>query len=160
MDGTQGKAIGPTHAALALAMLFAAFAVGFVAPWLAASLHAAPQTPPTSIILTPDPADWGPVVLPARDAAAEARLKGYAWSPAGWGFLVTQNGQSLDLASGLDWDNPDAWPNEVDAGFGWRSRDLTAVLGYSEPGFPLRIDQMNREEAAGRVGFSVTFHSH
>ena len=166
MDGGKGWTTRRSHAALGLAAALAAFGVGFILPWMAASLHAASASPPaappaqTSVILVPDAADWGPIILPARDAAAEAKLKGYVWSPAVWGFVVTQNGRSLDLASGLDWDNPDALPNQVDAGFGWRDREVTAVLGYSEPGFPLRVDQMNRQEDAGRVGFSVTFHPH
>jgi hypothetical protein len=67
----------------------------------------------------------GPDVQP-RLQARECRL-------GGWTFFVVSGGECMNLsdARGLARD-PDAWPGEFDAGFGWRGASAAVILGYAD----------------------------
>jgi hypothetical protein len=84
-------------------------------------LAAIAATVPMAALAQPDPAIYD---VPAPHS--DARL------PAGWGLSATIQGRTMDLRSRDDgWANdPRVASRDIEAGYGWRGRAVSALVGY------------------------------
>jgi hypothetical protein len=92
-------------------------------------------------------------VMPHSDAAVSATRDG-------WSLFATTNGRSMDPRVSVGWaDDPDARLGEIDAGLGWRNRDVAVVIGYSQPDFGARKDPLDQAGPSALVGFSLAIRT-
>jgi len=92
-------------------------------------------------------------------------------APNGWGFHATLQGRTMNLAARDQGWAPDplAQPGDMAAGFGWRGRSASAMLGYSQyeigphydPRARPREDFANQGQPAhtGVLGLSFVLHA-
>jgi hypothetical protein len=120
-----------------------AFVVGAVSAFLAVATAdpAAAQRQPQGSIGRQDAAHTPPwPILAAHsdrsrpEAAVEPRLQPRECRLAGWILFVVTDGECMSLPETTELAHyADARPGEFDAGFGWRGRRTSLVLGYTDP---------------------------
>ncbi len=110
---------------------------------------AAPLFAPRAAVLSDQPSYE---VVPRSDAGAPVR--------PGWGLFAVLHGRSTDLSSWNGWTvDPDARAHEMEAGYGWRRSNLSAIVGYVQPDFSPANGSSLRGGPGGLVGLNVTLHS-
>jgi hypothetical protein len=72
-----------------------------------------------------------PAVYDVPAPASHARL------PDGWGLAATVRGRTMDLGARDDgWaDDPRVPSRDIEAGYGWRGRAVSALVGYDQHDF-------------------------
>jgi hypothetical protein len=132
-------------------------AIGLTLPSMTKAQAIAPITRPSHFILAaPD----GPVEPPVRDYAVTQRQDTAPPHHDGWSLFATTNGRSMDPRAGIAWaDDPGARLGEIDAGLGWRRRDLAIVIGYTQPDFGARKDPLDQAGPSALVGFSLALRT-
>jgi hypothetical protein len=82
----------------------------------------------------------------------------------GWGTSASFNGQSVDLRDiGGGWSDETAFgPKDSAAGYGWRSRGSTAMIGYSDlnygaPSYSRTLDLTHEVHDQSRSILGLTF---
>jgi hypothetical protein len=144
-----GTVVGAVRQAAAPALLAAAFAI----PAIANAQALWPGAPPPASMQSSSAApQYAP--LPHLDAAAAA--------PEGWGLFAVASGRSMDLSASRSWAaDPNALPGEIEVGYGWRRRNLSAVVGYAQPdssvqpSYPVMAEHTHDLGGRGLVGLSL-----
>ncbi|MFI4975003.1 MAG: hypothetical protein ACHP84_10735 [Caulobacterales bacterium] len=147
-----------------------AVAAGFIAASAVAGADAAPRLPLSDVAATarPGSATDSGVRLSLTPLAAPKDLRYVSailtpsgmWTHTGWGLFATAHGASMDLWARGGWlRDPSALPGEIEAGFGWRRSNMSALVGYAQPAFASGAARSVSPSRRGLIGLSIAIRS-
>ncbi|HZZ89481.1 MAG TPA: hypothetical protein VFE13_14215 [Caulobacteraceae bacterium] len=128
----------------------------------------------TAVLLAPCAAQAAPTPSPPPQRPtpidyAVPRPASHAYVGQGWGLYASMHGRSMDLSS-YNWtEDPHAQSRDIEAGYGWRSGNKSALIGYDQhdygPKTQQRIAPGQRDpnlppqvSSSGVLGFSFVLH--
>jgi hypothetical protein len=87
-----------------------------------------------------------PISLHAQPADAVYDVpapQSHARLPDGWGLSATMQGRTMDLRDrGDGWaEDPRVQSRDIEAGYGWRGRTVSAVVGYDQHDYGPKYEQ-------------------
>jgi hypothetical protein len=137
--------------------------------WLRVSALLIPLAAPTAASAGPGP------TLPSNEPTVqtaypvEAPVATVRRLGDGWGLYATLQGRSMDLGA-RDWaENPHTQARDVEAGYGWRAGNTTALIGYDQHDYGPRLQRTGSHtqrdpnepppvNSPGVLGFSLVLH--
>jgi hypothetical protein len=162
--GSQHGASGAVWGALDLWRIGRRWMLATIAALLLVLALATNAQPPIGD--TPPPAG-GPKFtfnLPAQPPPPEyplpARHGVRQWSPTGLSLSATAHGRSMDLTKWNGWSvDPEARPDEAEAGLTWHGAKASTTFGYVQPSFGgPDATYPHSFRPQGLVGFSLSVH--